>query len=652
MIEEAAGLGKHRKRRRRAQLKLERTEENLSRSLDVEREARSRLRPLKRQAEAAELHERIERQSLEARMTLTADAARSTRAALAEAEVRARDAAAERDEAERLLGEVARRREAAEAAFAAHNSRREQIQSRRFDAGSAADRIQMRLERVRDQGSAAEDRGRRRESQLELMEAEAAHLAEEGEQMPDERLPEPPRQGDGGEAWDVLVPAERVRALERELSRLDAKADERRAEELTGLESELEETRGTLAALEQAAAERREALQAAEHSADEARAARREAERAVEAARAEAAEAGSQLAALNRLVRGAAGTAEGGGPGLVEGITAEAGYEPALAAALGSRLTAAVVEDLAQGEQLLDRSEERGGTALVSSRAHGRPVGQAPAPGASRLLTHVRPEQRVAKLADRLLGDVWVVDSLKSVSGSFRGVAVTRGGRLLDGATGELSQAPPGGGERLLEELGRREGIVAASERAVASEREAAFQRRARGRGDRHGGRQPARRQRSRVRAAGRELAEAAETAERLGWLLERRREAPGEGPDTVRRAELAADLRAERHLAERAERERAGRLRSLATLRAGIEADRDMVRAAARVTAALEAALAAVEAQRDALAEELGRRRRHRRGDGLRPPGVRPGGGRPPRTAEARKRRGDHRGGHRPAGP
>src|SRR3954454_4756780 len=64
LIEEAAGLGKHRKRRRRAQLKLERTEENRSRALDVEREARSRLRPLKRQAEAAELHERLERQSL------------------------------------------------------------------------------------------------------------------------------------------------------------------------------------------------------------------------------------------------------------------------------------------------------------------------------------------------------------------------------------------------------------------------------------------------------------------------------------------------------------------------------------------------------------------------------------------------------------
>src|SRR5918994_974139 len=86
LIEEAAGLGKHRKRRRRAQLKLDRTEENLARALDVEREARSRLRPLKRQAEAAELHERLARQTLEARFTLSRDGARAALEALAEAE--------------------------------------------------------------------------------------------------------------------------------------------------------------------------------------------------------------------------------------------------------------------------------------------------------------------------------------------------------------------------------------------------------------------------------------------------------------------------------------------------------------------------------------------------------------------------------------
>src|SRR3712207_4269395 len=73
LIEEAAGLGKHRKRRRRAQLKLERTQANLDRALDVEREARTRLRPLKRQAEAAELHERLERQTDEARWMLARD---------------------------------------------------------------------------------------------------------------------------------------------------------------------------------------------------------------------------------------------------------------------------------------------------------------------------------------------------------------------------------------------------------------------------------------------------------------------------------------------------------------------------------------------------------------------------------------------------
>ena len=84
LIEEAAGLGKHRRRRRRAQLKLERTEENLSRALDVEREARSRLRPLKRQAEAAELHERLERQTFEARHALARDSARAERTARTE----------------------------------------------------------------------------------------------------------------------------------------------------------------------------------------------------------------------------------------------------------------------------------------------------------------------------------------------------------------------------------------------------------------------------------------------------------------------------------------------------------------------------------------------------------------------------------------
>ena len=72
LVEEAAGLGKHRKRRRRAQLKLERTQDNLDRALDVEREARKSLRPLKRQAEAADIHARLEREAAELRARLLA----------------------------------------------------------------------------------------------------------------------------------------------------------------------------------------------------------------------------------------------------------------------------------------------------------------------------------------------------------------------------------------------------------------------------------------------------------------------------------------------------------------------------------------------------------------------------------------------------
>src|SRR4051794_39790593 len=146
LIEEAAGLGKHRKRRRRAQLKLERTQANLDRALDVEREARTRLRPLKRQAEAAELHARLERQTDEARWTLAREHGREALAALAEAEAAvaaAREAAAA---TETELAEVAGRRARAEEALASRGSAREALSGRYYGARSAGERIGLRLE--------------------------------------------------------------------------------------------------------------------------------------------------------------------------------------------------------------------------------------------------------------------------------------------------------------------------------------------------------------------------------------------------------------------------------------------------------------------------------------------------------------------------
>ncbi|MGB9185427.1 MAG: AAA family ATPase, partial [Solirubrobacteraceae bacterium] len=114
LIEEAAGLGKHRKRRRRAQLKLARTQDNLDRALDVEREARLRLRPLKRQAEAAELHARLERQTLEIRWELAREEARAQTDAVTVAHAATTQVRARRKALEDELEAVAARREAAE----------------------------------------------------------------------------------------------------------------------------------------------------------------------------------------------------------------------------------------------------------------------------------------------------------------------------------------------------------------------------------------------------------------------------------------------------------------------------------------------------------------------------------------------------------
>src|SRR5690349_14091211 len=146
LIEEAAGLGKHRKRRRRAQLKLARTQDNLDRALDVEREARSRLRPLKRQAEAAELHERLERQTDEALWALAREDVRAAAAALREAEEAVRGARAAAAQTEEELREVAARREAAEEALSTRGSERESLSSRYYAARSAHERIGHREE--------------------------------------------------------------------------------------------------------------------------------------------------------------------------------------------------------------------------------------------------------------------------------------------------------------------------------------------------------------------------------------------------------------------------------------------------------------------------------------------------------------------------
>jgi chromosome segregation ATPase len=124
LVEEAAGLGKHRKRRRRAELKLRAARDNLDRARAGDRAARARRGPRTRQAQAAELGARIEREELELRGRLVAEELRFGADRARAAEQAAAKARAERAAIERRLTEVSERRRDAEERFAARDRER------------------------------------------------------------------------------------------------------------------------------------------------------------------------------------------------------------------------------------------------------------------------------------------------------------------------------------------------------------------------------------------------------------------------------------------------------------------------------------------------------------------------------------------------
>jgi chromosome segregation protein len=127
LIEEAAGLGRFKARRHRAELKLARVATQVERARDLEEEVRKRLRPLALQATAAERAEKLrgELAKLHARIAeldlatlderLAAAGGRKAAAGLARraAEEKLEDVLAERGRAEEELADAAGRREQA-----------------------------------------------------------------------------------------------------------------------------------------------------------------------------------------------------------------------------------------------------------------------------------------------------------------------------------------------------------------------------------------------------------------------------------------------------------------------------------------------------------------------------------------------------------
>jgi chromosome segregation protein len=243
LVEEAAGLGKFKRRRHRAELKLNRVAIQVERALDVEAEVRKRLRPLALQATAAERAEKLAEEigRLRARVAqldlAAADARREaaeerrTAAGLARrsAQEKLQALLAERHAAEEELADAAGRREAAIKALYRLQGASERIALRQEGAQGLLVRFRADLGEVE---SAAAERTDASLLELERAVAEATAAARTA------------AAASGAGAERARAAQERLAALERlAAARAEERLDALRAERQS-IETELADAAG------------------------------------------------------------------------------------------------------------------------------------------------------------------------------------------------------------------------------------------------------------------------------------------------------------------------------------------------------------------------------------------------------------------------
>ncbi|WP_149257812.1 chromosome segregation protein SMC [Actinomadura sp. K4S16] len=489
VIEEAAGVLKHRKRKEKALRKLDAMQGNLTRVQDLTGELRRQLKPLGKQAEIARRAAVIQADLRDARLRLLADDLVTLRTRL---EQEAADEAAIRErrtETERALAEAQEREGVLEAEEAEQAPKLAQVQDTWFQLSALKERLRgvadLAAERHRNAAEAREEERRGRDP--EDMEREAAEIREQ-EEMLRAALDEA---RDGlSHAVDERSAAEEALAAEERRLQSAARAAADRREELARLRGRVEALRskaqagrseiGRLAQAREEAEQRAESAQAefeafeaevvedpalaAEHeTAQEALAAAKEAaesaraavdgpRRALKEARtaAGAARTADQAAqkkvaalqarieALNLTLASAADGGEAllaaGSDGSLDGVlgtvasllNVRSGYETAIAAALGNAAEAIAVGSLDTAEAAL---------ALLRSRDAGRAGlvvgGGAPAraervAGVDYAVDAVTVPDAVRPAFEHLLRDVVVVDDVPAAAALVRREASLR----------------------------------------------------------------------------------------------------------------------------------------------------------------------------------------------------------------------------------
>ena len=488
-IEEAAGVLKHRKRKEKALRKLEAMAGNLARLTDLTTELRRQLGPLGRQAEAARKARTVQAELRDARARLLADdlaqlGARLEQERADEAALKDRQRATE-ESLDDARGRLARLEASASAATRA--------------ASSAADTVHALgavRERLRGLASLADERARL------LGTAEPEQRGQDPDEL--DAQAERARRAEAELGSEVDVAREGLQALEAERAAAEeAAADAER--ELAALLRGAADRREGLARLSGQVAARRSRVEAADAEIDRVREGVGEAERRAEAAAREfadleaqavGAEAGEEgldadheaaaeaLDAARADVERLEGDLEaaerdratwsarvealelsldrkdGAGallaadqPGVLGSVAAllgvEAGFEEAVAAALGPLADAVAVEsvDAAVDALRMLRDDDAGRVGLVVGGPDGGSPAAAP-DGARAALEVVTASGPAAGALRTLLADVVVVEDLARARALVRDrpdlVVVTRDGDLLAGsrASGGSAGAP------------------------------------------------------------------------------------------------------------------------------------------------------------------------------------------------------------------
>jgi chromosome segregation protein len=420
LIEEAAGVLKHRRRKEKAVRKLDAMQANLTRLVDLTGELGRRLKPLGRQAEIARRAAVIQADLRDARLRLLADDYVSVAAELAQDETDEAAAAAVRATLEAALAEARDAEGALELAEQQHAPRLAAAQDAFFALSALAERMRgvlnLATERHRNLSAPEPQRAGRDPAELE---AEAAELRAQERELA-ERLTAARRQlstaiADRTRAENALAEnerrlaadakaaaqraerlarlrsqaeaaASRAAAAQEEAGRLaEAQAQARaRAEQaqveyaaLQDLVSGREQGRADLAAEHDRAAAALEAalasvsrLRKAEHAASDRRAALRARAEALTEAVTSGADAAAVLLAGNGSFSGVLGP-------LAQLLTVSDGAQEAIAAALGAAAGSVVVDGLDTAADIMAalRSREEGRAGLViASAAEPRPV--------------------------------------------------------------------------------------------------------------------------------------------------------------------------------------------------------------------------------------------------------------------------------------